>query len=190
VLSGSLSPRHGTSSGCGCRNSLQLWSVAVNALNKLSQTAEKRLSSSFGVWAMSKFQTNEYYGRKFEVRKKAITLKLHETILRTTEVEEMYALHKHIFREAENVSNRCSSMFIPFDCRTYVERSRTHTVLVYTLLRQPQHNYRSRLITRISLPPFALTLSLPLPLHLLSKFLYTPLPSLTIQPNVHPFLTS
>ena len=71
----------------------------------------------------------------------------------------MDALYQHIFTQAENVSNRCSSLYIPFDCRTHVERSRTHThtqthtVLVYTLLRQPQHNYRSRLIIRISLPP-------------------------------------
>jgi hypothetical protein len=121
-------------------------------------------------------------------------LKVLETILRTTEFEQMDALHQHIFTQAEYVSNRCSSLFIPFDCRTYVERSRTHTVLVYTLLRQPQHNYRSRLIIRISLPPSALTvsllLSLPLPLHLLTRFLYTHLPSLTTQQNFHPFLTT
>ena len=133
-------------------------------------------------------------------------LKVLETILRTTEFEKMDALHQHIFTQAEYVSNRYSSLFIPFDCSTYVERSRarahahththTHTELVYTLLRQPQHNYRSRLIIRISLPPSALTVSLllslplPLPFHLLTKFLYPHLPSLTTQLNFHPFLTT
>jgi len=92
--------------------------------------------------------------------KKTMKLKILETVLRTTDFEQMEALHQHIFTQAENVSNRCSSLYIPFDCRTYVERSRMHTVLVYTLLRQPQHNYRSRLIIRISLRPSALTVSL------------------------------
>jgi hypothetical protein len=41
VLSGSLSPRHGASSGCGWRNDLQLWKVAANTLNKQSRTADK-----------------------------------------------------------------------------------------------------------------------------------------------------
>jgi hypothetical protein len=31
---GSLSPQHGASSGCGWRNGLRLWRVAVNILNK------------------------------------------------------------------------------------------------------------------------------------------------------------
>lgn len=87
-------------------------------------------------------------------------LKILETVLRTTDFEQMDALHQHIFTWAENVSNRCSSLYIPFHCLTYVERSRIHTVLVYTLLRQPQHNYRSRLIIRISVSPSALTVSL------------------------------
>lgn len=121
-------------------------------------------------------------------------LKILETVPRTTDFENMDALHQHIFTQAENVCNSCSSLYIPFDCRTYVERSRTHTVLVYTVLRQPQHNYRSRLIIRISLPPSALTvfllLSLPFPLHLLNKFLNTHLPSLTTQLNFHPFLAT
>jgi hypothetical protein len=34
MLGGSLSPKHGTSLGCGWRNSLQLWRVAANMLNK------------------------------------------------------------------------------------------------------------------------------------------------------------
>jgi hypothetical protein len=33
-LGGSLSPEHGASSGCGWRDGLQLWRVAVNTLNK------------------------------------------------------------------------------------------------------------------------------------------------------------
>ena len=127
-------------------------------------------------------------------KKNVMKLKVLETILRTTEFEQMDALHQHIFTQAEYVSNTYSSLFIPFDCSTYVERSRTHTVLVHTLLRQPQHNYRSRLIIRISLPPSALTVSLllllPLPLHLLTKFLYTHLPSLSVQLNFYPFLTT
>jgi hypothetical protein len=128
------------------------------------------------------------------MRKKTAEFKVLETILRTTEFEQMDALHQHILTQAVYVSNGCNSLFIPFDCRTYVENSsaHTHTVLVYTVLRQPQHNYRSRLIIRISLPPSALTvsflLSLPLPLQLLIKFLYTHLPSLTTQLNFHPFL--
>jgi hypothetical protein len=49
VLSGSLSPRHGTSSGCTWRNGLQLWKVAANTLNKQSRAADKGWSSSLGV---------------------------------------------------------------------------------------------------------------------------------------------
>ena len=89
------------------------------------------------------------------------------------------------------------SVWLPYICWTFARahtHTHTHTVLVYTLLRQPQHNYRSRLIIRISLPLSALTvsllLSLPLPLQLLTKFLYTHLPSLTTQLNFHPFLTT
>jgi hypothetical protein len=33
MISGSLSPRHGASSGCGWRNGLQIWKVAANILN-------------------------------------------------------------------------------------------------------------------------------------------------------------
>jgi hypothetical protein len=49
VLCGSLSPRHGASSGCGWRNGLQLWRVAANTLSKQSRTADKGWSSSLGV---------------------------------------------------------------------------------------------------------------------------------------------
>jgi hypothetical protein len=49
VISGSLSPRHGASSGCGWRNGLQIWKVAVNVLNKQSRTADKGWSCSLGV---------------------------------------------------------------------------------------------------------------------------------------------
>jgi hypothetical protein len=49
MLSGSLSPRHGASSGCGWSNDLQLCRVAANTLNKQSQTADKGWSSSLGV---------------------------------------------------------------------------------------------------------------------------------------------
>jgi hypothetical protein len=49
VLSGSLSLRHGASSGCGWWNGLQLWRVAANTLNKQSRTANKGWSSSLGV---------------------------------------------------------------------------------------------------------------------------------------------
>jgi hypothetical protein len=45
---GSLSPRHGVSSGCEWRNGLQLWRVAANTLNKQSRTADKGWSSSLG----------------------------------------------------------------------------------------------------------------------------------------------
>jgi hypothetical protein len=49
VLSGSLSPRHGASSGCGRRNGLQLWRVAANTLNKQSRTDDKGWSLILGV---------------------------------------------------------------------------------------------------------------------------------------------
>jgi hypothetical protein len=49
VLSWSLSPRHGASSGCGWRNGLQLRRVAENTLNKQSRTADKGWSSSLAV---------------------------------------------------------------------------------------------------------------------------------------------
>jgi len=34
MLSGSLSPRQGASSGCGQRDSLQIWTKAANIFNK------------------------------------------------------------------------------------------------------------------------------------------------------------
>jgi hypothetical protein len=46
---GSLSPRHGASSGCGWRKVLRLRRVAANVLNKQSRTADKGWSSSLGV---------------------------------------------------------------------------------------------------------------------------------------------
>jgi hypothetical protein len=49
MLGGSLSPQHGTSSGCGWRNGLQLWRVAANILNKQQQTNDKEWSTSLGV---------------------------------------------------------------------------------------------------------------------------------------------
>jgi hypothetical protein len=49
LISGSLSPRHGASSGCGWRNGFQMWRVAANTLNKQSRTANKGWTSSFGV---------------------------------------------------------------------------------------------------------------------------------------------
>jgi hypothetical protein len=49
MISGSLSPRHGASSGCRWRNGLRIWRVAANTLNKQSRTAEKGWSSSLVV---------------------------------------------------------------------------------------------------------------------------------------------
>jgi hypothetical protein len=49
LLGGSLSPRHGASSGCGWRNGLQLRRVAANTLNKQSRTADKGWSFSLGI---------------------------------------------------------------------------------------------------------------------------------------------
>jgi hypothetical protein len=49
VTSGSLSPQHGTSTGCGWRNGLQIWRVAANILYKQSRTADKGWYSSLGV---------------------------------------------------------------------------------------------------------------------------------------------
>jgi hypothetical protein len=46
MLGGSLSPQHGASSGCGWRNSLQLWRAAANILNKQPRTNDKGWSSS------------------------------------------------------------------------------------------------------------------------------------------------
>ena len=47
AIGGSLSPRHGASSGCGWRNGLQIRRVAANILNKQSKTADKGWSTSF-----------------------------------------------------------------------------------------------------------------------------------------------
>jgi len=41
MISGSLSPRHGASSGCGWRNGLQIRRIAANILNKRSRTTDK-----------------------------------------------------------------------------------------------------------------------------------------------------
>jgi hypothetical protein len=49
MLSGSLSPRHEASSGCGWRNGLQLWRVPANTLYKQLWTVDKGWSSSLGV---------------------------------------------------------------------------------------------------------------------------------------------
>jgi hypothetical protein len=49
TISGSLSPRHGVSSGCGWRNGLRIWRVAANTLNKQSRTADKGWPSSLEV---------------------------------------------------------------------------------------------------------------------------------------------
>jgi hypothetical protein len=49
TLGWSLSPQQGTSSDCGWRNSLQLWRVAANILNKQSRIHDKGWSSSLGV---------------------------------------------------------------------------------------------------------------------------------------------
>jgi len=49
MISGSLSPQHGMSSGGGWRNSFQISRVYVNILNKQWRTVEKRWSSNLGV---------------------------------------------------------------------------------------------------------------------------------------------
>ena len=49
VISGSLSPRYGASSGCGWRNGLQIRNEASNVFNKPSRTAEKGWSFSLEV---------------------------------------------------------------------------------------------------------------------------------------------
>jgi hypothetical protein len=46
---GPLSPRHGTSSGCGWREGLLTRRVAANIFNKQLQTADKGWSSILGV---------------------------------------------------------------------------------------------------------------------------------------------
>jgi hypothetical protein len=49
MLGGSLSPQHGASSGCGWKNSLQIWRLTANILNKQSRTDNKGWPSSLGV---------------------------------------------------------------------------------------------------------------------------------------------
>ena len=49
VISGSMSARHGASSGCGWRNGLEIRRVAANMLNKQLRTADKEWSSSLVV---------------------------------------------------------------------------------------------------------------------------------------------
>jgi hypothetical protein len=49
MISGSPSPRHGASSGCGWRNGLQIWRVAANILNKQSRTADKGGPPAWGL---------------------------------------------------------------------------------------------------------------------------------------------
>jgi hypothetical protein len=49
MISRSLSPWHGASSGCGWSNGLRIWRVAANTLNKQSRTADRGWSSSLGV---------------------------------------------------------------------------------------------------------------------------------------------
>jgi hypothetical protein len=46
MISGSLSPRHGASSGCGWRKGLRIWRLAANMQ---SRSADKGWSSSLGV---------------------------------------------------------------------------------------------------------------------------------------------
>jgi hypothetical protein len=47
----SLSPQHGASSGCRWRNSLQLWMVAANILNKQLQTNNRQVVLQLGGWS-------------------------------------------------------------------------------------------------------------------------------------------
>jgi hypothetical protein len=49
MLCGSLSPKHGASSGCSRRNYIQLWRVAVNVLNKQLWTDDKGWYSRLGL---------------------------------------------------------------------------------------------------------------------------------------------
>ena len=49
VISGSLSPQQGASSGCGLGNGLRIWSVDANIFNKQSRTVDMGWSSSFGL---------------------------------------------------------------------------------------------------------------------------------------------
>jgi hypothetical protein len=49
MISGSLSSRHGASSGCGWRNGPLIWRAAANIMNKQSRSADKGWSSSLGL---------------------------------------------------------------------------------------------------------------------------------------------
>jgi hypothetical protein len=49
VISGSLSPRHGESSGLPMDERPLMWRGAANVLNRQSRTADKGWSSSLGV---------------------------------------------------------------------------------------------------------------------------------------------
>jgi hypothetical protein len=49
MISGSLPPQHGATSGCGYRYSLQIWRAAANIMNKQSRTADNGWSSSLGL---------------------------------------------------------------------------------------------------------------------------------------------
>jgi hypothetical protein len=44
-----VSPQHGASSGCGCRDDNQQWRVAANTSNKKPRTKDKGRSYTFGV---------------------------------------------------------------------------------------------------------------------------------------------
>jgi hypothetical protein len=45
----SLSPQHGASSGCGCRNGLQIWRLAANIFNTQSWTDNKGCPPACGL---------------------------------------------------------------------------------------------------------------------------------------------
>jgi hypothetical protein len=61
-ISGSLSPRNGTSSSCGRRNGFQIWRVASNILKKQSRIAEKGWSSS---WVQTTLHRKKYDVSKY-----------------------------------------------------------------------------------------------------------------------------
>ena len=48
MISGSLAPRHGASSGLRMEERPPMWRVAANILNRQSRTADKWWSSSLG----------------------------------------------------------------------------------------------------------------------------------------------
>ena len=49
TINGSLSPRHGASSGCGWRNGFQIWRVTANILNTQSRAADREWSLGVGL---------------------------------------------------------------------------------------------------------------------------------------------